>query len=145
MQLLYAVRFNVEVDFATVALVQFFMGLGIALFFMPVTTILLSDLSEDEAADAASLSTFARTIGASFASSLSTWIWARNASVHHAVLGEQISLYNPLASFVTQNGVIQPLSSVNQVITLQAYMLSTIDLFHILMWMFISLYLLLFF
>ncbi|MDW6002903.1 DHA2 family efflux MFS transporter permease subunit [Vibrio mangrovi] len=131
--------FNLDVDFTTVALVQFFMGFGIALFFMPVTTILLSELSEADAADAASLSTFIRTIGASFASSLSTWIWTRNAGVHHSVLAEQVNIYNPLASFVTHSDSTNPLSYINQIITLQSYMLSTIDLFHILMWMFIFL------
>ena len=36
--------FNLDVDFEHVAMVQLFMGLGVALFFMPVLTILLSDL-----------------------------------------------------------------------------------------------------
>ena len=35
-------HFNAEVDFVTIASIQLFMGIGISLFFMPMTTILLS-------------------------------------------------------------------------------------------------------
>ncbi|CAM3900048.1 Multidrug export protein EmrB [Vibrio aerogenes CECT 7868] len=135
----FRATFNHSVDFESIAWVQLFMGIGISLFFMPITNILLAELSGPEIADAASLSTFIRTIGASFASSLTTWIWTRNASVHHSVLAEQISPYNPLASSVVQSGSPSTLAYANQTITQQAYMLSTIDLFQILMWLFVFL------
>ena len=44
--------FNLDVDFQSVAMVQLWMGLGVALFFMPVLTILLSDLEPHEIAAA---------------------------------------------------------------------------------------------
>lgn len=132
-------QFNIDVDFATVALIQLFMGIGISLFFMPMTTILLSDLSGPDIADAASLSTFMRTIGASFASSLTTWIWSRNASLHHAVLSEHISPYNPLIAPQLQHGTQSTLTSINGMITAQSFMLSTIDLFTLLMGLFVVL------
>jgi len=128
-------QFNTEVDFATIALIQLFMGIGISLFFMPMSTILLSDLSGPDIADAASLSTFIRTIGASFSSSMTTWFWSHNASLHHAVLSEHISPYNPSVSPQTQ----QTLASMNQTVTTQAFMLSTIDLFSILAGLFVVL------
>ena len=43
-------HFNLDVDFQHVALVQLFQGLGVALFFMPVLQILLSDLEPHEIA-----------------------------------------------------------------------------------------------
>ncbi|MFB9135401.1 DHA2 family efflux MFS transporter permease subunit [Vibrio olivae] len=133
-------KFNTEVDFTSIAIVQLFMGIGIALFFMPMTTILLSDLSGPDVSDAASLSTFIRTIGASFASSLTTWIWSRNASLHHSVLAEHISPYNPLVAPALQNGDTQTtLAGVNGTITSQSFMMSTIDLFTILMVLFFTL------
>ncbi|SHO58141.1 DHA2 family efflux MFS transporter permease subunit [Vibrio quintilis] len=131
--------FNHSVDFQSIAWVQLFMGIGISLFFMPITNILLAELSGPEIADAASLSTFIRTIGASFASSLTTWIWTRNASVHHSILAEQISPYNPQAASVVQSGSTSTLAYTNQIVTQQSYMLSTIDLFQILMWLFVFL------
>lgn len=136
------VQFNTDVDFATIALVQLFMGLGVALFFMPLTTVLLSDLNNEQISDAASLSTFMRTLGASFASSLTTWIWSRNASLHHSILGENITLYNPLIASQFEQGPVatqSALAQINGTITTQSYMLSTIDLFSILMGLFIIL------
>ncbi len=133
-------KFNTDIDFRSIAIVQLFMGIGIALFFMPMTTILLSDLSGPDVSDAASLSTFIRTIGASFASSLTTWIWSRNASVHHSVMAEHISPYNPLVASSLQGPQAQnTLASLNGTITGQAYMMSTIDLFTLLMVLFLIL------
>ncbi|WP_280529563.1 DHA2 family efflux MFS transporter permease subunit [Shewanella dokdonensis] len=56
--------FNLQVDFATVALVQLFMGIGVVLFFMPLTTILMSNLEHHEIADGSGLATFLRVLGA---------------------------------------------------------------------------------
>jgi DHA2 family multidrug resistance protein len=137
----FRTHFNTGVDFPTIALIQLFMGIGISLFFMPMTSILLSDLSGRDIADAASLSTFMRTLGASFASSLTTWYWAREASVHHVFLSEHVTPYNPLMKPYLHNGsdLATTLSSLNQIVTHQAYMLSTIDLFQFLMWSFLFL------
>ncbi|WNJ96454.1 DHA2 family efflux MFS transporter permease subunit [Vibrio ruber] len=133
-------RFNSDVDFATIASVQLFMGIGIALFFMPMTTILLSDLHGPEIADATSLSTFIRTIGASFASSLTSWIWSRNAGVHHSILAEQISPYNPqVAPSLHHGDTLSLLAQWNGIITSQSFMMSTIDLFSILTILFAAL------
>ncbi|WP_133012106.1 DHA2 family efflux MFS transporter permease subunit [Marinomonas flavescens] len=133
------VQFNLNIDFATIALIQLFMGIGIALFFMPMTTILMSDLNGPDIADGASLSTFVRTLGASFASSLTAWMWTRNSSIHHSVLSEQISPYNPLVSQQLQHPTTESLMSFNQTVTEQGLMMSTIDLFTILMVMFLLL------
>jgi DHA2 family multidrug resistance protein len=121
--------FNLEVDFTTIALIQLFMGIGIGLFFMPMTTILMADLNGPDIADGASLSTFIRTLGASFSSSLTAWIWARNSSAHHSVLSENISQYNPIVSQQLQNPSTASLMSFNETVTSQGLMLSTIDLF----------------
>ncbi|CAM5216736.1 DHA2 family multidrug resistance protein OS=Castellaniella defragrans OX=75697 GN=HNR28_000470 PE=4 SV=1 [Castellaniella defragrans] len=40
--------FNTDVDFASIAFTEFILGLGVALFFMPILTILLSDLEGSE-------------------------------------------------------------------------------------------------
>ncbi len=87
--------FNTEVDFHTVAMVQLWQGLGVALFFMPVLTILLSDLAPHEIAAGSGLTTFVRTLGASFAASLTTWGWGLRSTIHHAELTSHISAYDP--------------------------------------------------
>ena len=87
--------FNLDVDFRTIAEVQLFQGLGVALFFMPVLTILLSDLEPHEIAAGSGLATFMRTLGGSFAASLTTYAWTERGAIHHAHLTESISRTDP--------------------------------------------------
>ena len=88
-------RFNLDVDYNHIAAVQLFQGFGVALFFMPVLQILLSDLQPDEIAAGSGLATFMRTLGGSFAASLTTYAWAERGAQHHAQLAEKISAYDP--------------------------------------------------
>ena len=90
-------HFNLDVDFAHVAWVQLFQGVGVALFFMPVLQILLSDLEPHEIAAGSGLATFVRTLGGSFAASLTTYAWSERGAVHHAHLTEKISAQDPAA------------------------------------------------
>ena len=98
--------FNLDVDFEHVAFVQLLQGLGVALFFMPVLTILLSDLEPHEIAAGSGLATFVRTLGGSFAASLTTWGWNQRGTVHHAHLTEHISATDP--------GMVQTVTALGQ-------------------------------
>ena len=87
--------FNLDVDFEHVAYVQLLQGLGVALFFMPVLQILLSDLEPHEISAGSGLMTFVRTLGGSFAASLTTYFWSQRTTVHHAQLTEHIGATDP--------------------------------------------------
>lgn len=87
--------FNLDVDYRTIAIVQLFQGFGVALFFMPVLQILLSDLQPHEIAAGSGLATFMRTLGGSFAASLTTYAWTARGALHHAQMSEKISAYDP--------------------------------------------------
>ncbi len=135
-------QFSTEVDYVHIAAVQTFMGLGVALFFMPTTTILLSSLKPQEIADGSGLATFLRVLGGSFASSLTTWIWHRREIFHHAQLTEHVNAYNPATrDYLSQLGGSSQghMARLDQVVEHQAYMLSTVDLFTLLAWMFAGL------
>lgn len=134
--------FNTEVDFTSIALVQGYMGLGVVLFFMPLTTILLSNLDNHQIADGSGLATFLRVLGGSFASSLSIWLWDRRETFHYAQLNEHVSPHNPTAqSFFEPIGgfVANNLAQVKQMMQSQALMMSTIDYFTLLGWLFLGL------
>jgi DHA2 family multidrug resistance protein len=134
--------FTNQVDFTHIALVQLFMGIGIALFFMPTLSILLSDLPPAQIADGSGLATFLRTLGGSFAASLTTWIWIRRANQHHAYLTESITAYDPATQHTMQvmGGAGQTTySQLDQIVESQAYMLSTVDYFTLMGWMFAAL------
>ncbi|MGB7803107.1 DHA2 family efflux MFS transporter permease subunit [Buttiauxella sp.] len=139
---LFRAQFNTNVDFHTIAEVQMFMGIGVAFFFMPLTTIVLSNLQGAEVAEGSGLATFFRVLGGSFASSLTTWIWSRREVFHHANLTESVSIYNPSAvDYLDKMGGVtqQHLAFVDKTIEQQAYMMSTIDYFWILGWGFMGL------
>lgn len=98
-------HFNLDVDFEHVAMVQLLQGFGVALFFMPVLQILLSDLKPHEIAAGSGLATFARTLGGSFAASLTTYAWTERGAVHHAQLTEHIGAHDPaMLATVTRLG-----------------------------------------
>ena len=128
--------FNLDVDFRHIAMVQLLMGFGVALFFMPILTILLSDLEPHEIAAGSGLATFVRTLGGSFAASLTTWAWAQRTTIHHAQLTEHISAYDPaiqetvsaLGRGDAQRGAVM----LNQMISQQAAQIGFNEIFHLL-------------
>ena len=135
--------FYLDIDFYHVAVVQLIQGLGVALFFMPVLTILLSDLKQSEIASGSGLATFLRTLGGSFAASLTTFLWDRRAIVHHEQLAAGITPYSPTAqTAISQLGrgdATTGSSMINNMITQQGYQISFNEVFHVLGWVFLSL------
>lgn len=135
-------EFFLQIDFWHVAGVQLFQGLGVALFFMPVTTILLSDLQPNEIASGGGLATFLRTLGASFSASLTTFLWDHRAIVHHAHLTEHFTPYDNSAQMTLQAAGVSGQASngfLEQMITQQAFQISFNEVFHLLGWVFFSL------
>ncbi|GAA4218978.1 DHA2 family efflux MFS transporter permease subunit [Sphingomonas endophytica] len=116
--------FVVQIDLQHIATLQLLQGLGLALFIMPINTILLSDLKPNEIAAGSGLSTFLRTVGASFAVSVTSFLWDRRALRHHAHLTEAASSYDPATrQALAAVGHGKPLIAetlLNQTINLQA-------------------------
>ncbi len=129
-------HFNLDVDFNHVAMVQLMQGLGVALFFMPVLQILLSDLEPHEIAAGSGLSTFLRTLGGSFAASLTTYAWAQRTAVHHAQMTEHIPATDPaMLQTIAQYGagdVQRGAVVMNGMITQQAMQIGFNEIFHLL-------------
>jgi DHA2 family multidrug resistance protein len=136
-------EFYIGIDFYHVAMVQLIQGLGVALFFMPILTILLSDLQQNEIAAGSGLATFLRTLGGSFSASLTTLLWERRAVSHHEQLAEHITPYSPTSqAAMTQLGHGDTQlggSMINDMITQQGYQISFNEVFHALGWIFIGL------
>ncbi|NII09531.1 DHA2 family efflux MFS transporter permease subunit [Oleiagrimonas sp. C23AA] len=137
-------QYFIGIDFMHIFLTRGFQGLGVALFFMPVLTILLSDLKPGEIAAGSGLSTFLRTLGGSFAASITTFVWDRRAVVHHAQLASHITPYNPISRNALQNmargGHIKRAEEViNGMITRQGFQMAFNDIMHVLGWVFVAL------
>ncbi|MGO4550145.1 DHA2 family efflux MFS transporter permease subunit [Lysobacter sp. 2RAF19] len=128
--------FNLDVDFNHIAMIQLLQGFGVALFFMPVLQILLSDLQPHEIAAGSGLATFMRTLGGSFAASLTTYAWSERGAVHHAHLTEKLSAYDPATIEATTrlgNGDLQRGAAVlERLISNQAAQIGFNEIFHLL-------------
>ncbi|MGH8074855.1 MAG: DHA2 family efflux MFS transporter permease subunit [Lysobacter sp.] len=128
--------FNLDVDFQSVAMVQLWQGLGVALFFMPVLTILLSDLEPHEIASGSGLATFVRTLGGSFAASLTTWAWNQRGTIHHAQLTEHISAQDPAmlqtVTAIGQGDLQRGAVVLDGMISQQAVQIAFNEIFHLL-------------
>jgi DHA2 family multidrug resistance protein len=134
--------FNLDVDFEHVAMVQLWMGLGVALFFMPVLTILLSDLEPHEIASGSGVATFFRTLGGSFAASLTTWAWNQRTVIHHAQLTEHAPATDPAirrtVEAIGQGDLQRGAMLLDNMIFQQAAQIGFNEIFHLLGILFIA-------
>jgi len=135
--------FYLEVDFYHVAMAQFIQGLGVAFFFMPVTQIMLSDLQPHEIAAGGGLATFVRTLGASFAASITNFMWQHRAIMHHAHMTEHLTPYDPdTQQAIATLGHGDPNVAYNvleRMLVSQGYQISFNELFHVLGFIFLAL------
>lgn len=135
--------FNTQVDFENVAMVQLIQGLGVAFFFMPVLTILLSDLQQHEIPSGSGLATFLRTLAGSFSASITTYLWSHRAVQHHASLTEHFTPFGTTAQEAIRSlghgDVKAGAALLDRMITQQAYQISFNEIFYGLGWLFLSL------
>jgi len=73
---------------------RFAQGVRLALFFVPLMSIVLSGLPPGRVASASGLANTLRTLAGSFATSLTTTWWDRREALHQAHLSESITLFN---------------------------------------------------
>lgn len=129
-------HFTMQSDFATIMVPTIIQGVAMAFFFIPLVTITLSGLEPSRIPAASGLSNFTRITAGAMGTSISTTLWENRATMHHAQLSEAINNGNPAAQQTLQTlqagGMSheQALGVVNNLVTQQAFMLSTQELFY---------------
>lgn len=88
-------HYTTGVDPWTLILPTLLQGIPTALFFVPLTAIILSGLPPERIPAAAGLSNFVRVFAGGVGTSLVTTGWNNRTILHHAQLAEQSSLNNP--------------------------------------------------
>ncbi|WP_305869029.1 DHA2 family efflux MFS transporter permease subunit [Caballeronia sp. M1242] len=129
--------FTLDTPFHDIVYPRLIQGIGVACFFVPMTTITLSSVSDERLAGAAGLSNFLRTLSGAIGTAVSTTFWENDMIRHHAVLTESVTpyaqtttAYSDLLSGVGLSG--QALTAqLDRVVAAQAYMMSTNDFFRI--------------
>ena len=112
-------------------------GIGIACFFVPINSIILSGIEEHRLASASGLSNFVRTLSAAIGTSISVTLWDHRAVFHHARLSESIVPGAPATQdYLTK---LQNLgfstgsahAQMEQLLTSQAYMMAANDFYNL--------------
>ena len=134
--------FNTQVDLYHVGMVQLIQGLGVAFFFLPILTILLSDLTGRDVSAGSGLATFLRSVGGSFAISIVTYVWERGGAVNHANLAEHVNVYSTRVreGIAASGGHVRQYGALmNRAISQQASQISFNHLFEVLGFVFFAL------
>jgi DHA2 family multidrug resistance protein len=129
-------HYTTGVDTWTLVMPTLLQGVPTALFFVPLTAIILSGLAVDKIPAAAGLSNFARVFAGAVGTSLASTGWNDRTIMHHARLVEQSSINNPtfvdaIDSLRTTLGVDTPqaLAYFERSLNTQAAMLGLNDIF----------------
>jgi len=110
-------------------------GAGLALFFLPLTTLTLSGLPPHRLPAAAGLSNFCRIVAGAAGTSITTTLWQDRATLHHARLTESLSsghapLEQALATLRAAGmDEAAALAQINRLIDQQAYTRAADDIF----------------
>jgi DHA2 family multidrug resistance protein len=129
--------FNTNATIGVLLVPTLIQGLALATFFIPLIALSLSGLSPDRIPSASGLINFARITAGSFGTSITTTVWDRRATLHHAQLVEHLTQSDPVAAQTFSNlqaggfGPDQSYAVVNRLVDQQAFMLSANDIFYV--------------
>jgi DHA2 family multidrug resistance protein len=130
-----------DASFWVLVIPQLVLGLAMGMFFVSLLTISLDRLPPESVPAASGLNNFLRITGGSFATSLTTTYWDRREALHQSRLVEALTPFDP--SYVQTlaalhgNGLTDqsaPAVVMRQVVV-QAYMLSSLDIFYFSGWL----------
>ncbi|KIF80755.1 DHA2 family efflux MFS transporter permease subunit [Noviherbaspirillum autotrophicum] len=132
---LWNTQMSLDVGFWDIVNPRLVQGIGMACFFLPVQSLMLSNITPDHMAGASGLSNFLRTLGAAMGTAISVTMWEHLATAHHSRLVENVSRFSPASNEylgILQAGGLsleQAFAVVERTINAQSYMLATDDFF----------------
>ena len=138
-------HFNTDATITTLMLPTVIQGAAMAAFFIPLVSISLSGLAPERIPAASGLFNFARITAGAFGTSITTTLWDRRATLHHAQLVEHLSPNNPVTAQALGTlhgsgmGPDQSYAALNRLVDAQAFMLSADDIFYVSGMLFIAL------
>ena len=127
--------FTPQTDLRHILLPTVLQGAGMALFFIPLTTVSLSGLAPGRLPAAAGLSNFVRITAGAMGTSITTTLWESRAALHHAHLVEglqqgDMALADALGKLTGAGlGDSAALAQINRLIDQQAYTRAADDIF----------------
>lgn len=130
--------YTTEVDTWNLVLPTLLQGIPMAMFFIPLSMIILSGLPPEKIPAAAGLSNFSRIFCGAVGTSIATTMWNDRSILHHSQLMDEATPFNPIfTSFVESTQTLLAMSKqqsytlFNQLLSVQADMLGLNDIFYI--------------
>ncbi len=87
-----------DMSYWVICIPLFFMGVGMPMYYVPLTGLAMGSVKEEETASAAGLMNFVRTISGAIATSLVTTSWQNRSIIAHAKLADVVDPTGQLAS-----------------------------------------------
>lgn len=89
-------HFNTLADFRAVIFPRVIQGVGMACFFVPLTTLSMSEVPQEQIGNTTGIYNLIRNLGGSFGVAISSTLLARRAQFHQFRLTEQMDFMEPL-------------------------------------------------
>jgi DHA2 family multidrug resistance protein len=120
-------------DFWTLALPQLIQGAGMPFFFVPLTTLALGAVNEDEVASAAGLMNFLRTMSGAVATAIGVTMWENGGQSARDSLTATMNGTSSSMSVLQAHGfsLEQSRQYISQMVDAQANAVSTVNLFEL--------------
>ncbi len=138
-------HFNLEAGFWAISIPRFVQGLGLGMFFVPLSAAAYVNISNEQMGNASGIFNLVRNLGGSFGVAFSTTILSQRAQFHQTMISERITPYNhafqgyyqQICDFLRMNHPDAPcptggLAFIYRDVLRQASMLSFNDTFYIL-------------
>lgn len=130
--------YTTDVDTWALVIPTLLQGIPVALFFIPLSMIILSGLPPEKIPAAAGLSNFARIFCGAIGTSIASTAWNNRSILHHSQLTEQSTPYTTnYTDFIDTSGSLLSINTdqsqvlFNRILNVQADMLGLNDIFWI--------------
>jgi DHA2 family multidrug resistance protein len=138
-------RFNTEVDTMLLMIPTLIQGAAMSMFFIPLTSIILSGQPPEKIPAASGLSNFVRIMCGGMGASIMTTMWDSRSTMHHAHITESTGYASPVfvqsMQGLTQQGMSDhaAYAVLDRTISVQASTMAATDIFYLSAFMFLGL------
>lgn len=133
--------YTADASFMVYVMPMLVQGIGMALFFVSLLTIMFDGVEPQRVPAASGLSNFMRITAGAFAASIVTTFWDQHAALHQTRLAEATSSYDPRLQQALEGlrnlgfGDLPSIATLTHELANQAYLMSALDFFWIGGWL----------
>jgi DHA2 family multidrug resistance protein len=135
--------FTTDVSLHQIIMPRLVQGFAVAVFFLPLVSLSLTDIPKDRISSASGVFNFIRLVaGGGIGTALFVTFWNRRADLHHQQIGESVTPFNPATDVMYHalEGLNitgdQANAVVNTLLDQQAYMVSINEIFWLTGWLY---------